>query len=185
MRYGMRWQQLCELARRLARDEGGAALIYVSIALTVFMGFAALVIDGSRLFTLDTEMQSAADALALAGAAELDGSAGARARADAAMNNLVQNNQTFATGAHAITGYTRRFLDELPASDGDPITSDFVAANDADTRFVEVTVTTRSIDTFFAPAIGGAQTAGTSAVAVAGFTQAVCKFTPLFICNPY
>ncbi|HEX4913078.1 MAG TPA: pilus assembly protein TadG-related protein, partial [Vicinamibacterales bacterium] len=54
--------------RRLARDESGAALIYVSIALTVFMGFAALVIDGSRLFTLDTELQSAADALALAGA---------------------------------------------------------------------------------------------------------------------
>src|SRR5881396_3894914 len=89
--------------RRLARDERGAVLIYVSLALTVFMGFTALVIDGGRLFTLDTEMQSAADALALAGAAELDGNSDAITRADKAMGKasgvtaLVQNNQTFAT----------------------------------------------------------------------------------------
>jgi Flp pilus assembly protein TadG len=178
-------RRMLRLGRRIARCEDGAVLIYVSIALTVFMGFAALVIDGGRLFTLDTEMQSHADALALAGAAELDGSTGARARADAAMNNLVQNSQTFATGARAITGYNRRFLDELPAGDADPITNEFETADDGAARFVEVTVTTRSIDTFFAPAVGGGQTAGTSAVAVAGFTSAVCKFTPLFMCNPY
>jgi len=70
-------RRIGRLGNRLARDDGGAVLIYVSIALTVFMGFAALVIDGGRLFTLDTEMQSAADALALAGAAELDGNADA------------------------------------------------------------------------------------------------------------
>src|SRR3989337_1294564 len=104
-------------ARCLGRDEGGATLIYVSIALTVFMGFAALVIDGGRLFTLDTEMQSAADAIALAGAAELDGNTDAQTRANAAMANLVQNSQTFGTGAAAITGFSRRFLDELPDDD--------------------------------------------------------------------
>jgi Flp pilus assembly protein TadG len=178
-------RRMLHLGRRLARDEGGAVLIYVSIALTVFMGFAALVIDGGRLFTLDTELQSHADALALAGAAELDGSTGAWTRANAAMANLVQNKQTFGTGAAAITGYMPRFLKALPANDALPITAAFNAANAAESRFVEVTVTTRNISTMFAPAIGGAQTAGTSAVAVAGFTSAVCKFTPLFMCNPY
>jgi Flp pilus assembly protein TadG len=168
----------------LARDERGAVLVYVSIALTVFMGFAALVIDGGRLFTLDTEMQSAADALALAGAAELDGNADAHTRANNAMANLVQNDQRFATGAAAITGYTPRFLSALP-DDDQPLSNATVSGDPADSRFVEVTLTERDIDSMFATAIGGDETAGANAVAVAGFTSAVCKFTPLFICNPY
>jgi len=174
-------------AGRLARDEGGAALIYVSIALTVFMGFTALVIDGGRLFALDTELQSAADAIALAGAAELDGNADAETRAIAAMDNLVQNSQTFGTGAAAVTSYAPRFLDELP-DDDQPITADFVTADPTLMRFVEVQIAgadRREIDRMFATAIGGDETAAAGATAVAGFTSAVCKFTPLFICNPY
>ena len=173
--------------RRLARDEGGAALIYVSIALTVFMGFAALVIDGGRLFTLDTELQSAADAIALAGAAELDGNADAQTRAAAAMNNLVQNADTFGNDPTAIVGateYTARFLSALP-DDDQPLSGATVAATQPEARFVEVTVNERQVDSMFATAIGGDDTAAAEAVAVAGFTSAVCKFTPLFICNPY
>jgi len=185
--------RLSEIMRRLACDESGAALIYVSIALTVFMGFAALVIDGSRLYTLDTELQSAADAIALAGAAELDGNVGAIDRAKDAMDNLLENSQTFATGAAAITAYERRFLSGLPASDADPITSDLVvdeeaAGADSLARFVEVRIIDndrREIESLFATAIGGDDTAAAGAVAVAGFTQGVCQFTPLFMCNPF
>lgn len=187
MRMSKASRRIGGFGRRLARDESGAALIYVSIALTVFMGFAALVIDGSRLFTLDTELQSAADAIALAGAAELDGNADAQTRADAAMANLVQNDQTFGTGAAAVTGFSRRFLDELP-DDDQPITDDFLAADATTTRFVEVQIAganRREVDSMFATAIGGDETAPAGATAVAGFTSAVCKFTPLFICNPY
>ena len=175
--------------RPLARSEDGAVLIYASIALAVFMGFAALVIDGGRLFTLDTEMQSAADALALAAAAELDGNSDAITRADAAMTNLVQNNQTFGSGAAAITAYSRRFLTALPADSAPLSDADaFETTDPGDARFVQVNLTdanNRSIDTLFAPAIGSASTADADAVAIAGFTSAVCKFTPLFICNPY
>ncbi|HEX6119182.1 MAG TPA: pilus assembly protein TadG-related protein, partial [Dongiaceae bacterium] len=159
------------------------------------MGFAALVIDGGRLYTLDTEMQSAADALALAGAAELDGNDDAITRADNAMGKsasvtpLVQNDQTFASGARAITGFSRRFLTKLPA-DSQPLSAAdaFVTTDPATARFVQVNLTgpdDRSIDTLFAPAIGGSSTADAGAVAIAGFTSAVCKFTPLFMCNPY
>jgi hypothetical protein len=189
---------LIPFGRRLARDERGAALVYVSIALTVFMGFAALVIDGSRLFTLDTEMQSAADALALAGAAELDGNSDAITRATAAMDNLVANYETFGDSGTPITGYAARFLDSLPASDADEITEEYETDDPTEARFVEVRLlqeegeggaegedNTRSISTMFASAIGGADTARAGAVAVAGFTAAVCKFTPLFMCNPF
>ena len=182
------------LFRRLARDEGGAALVYVSVALTVFMGFAALVIDGSRLFTLDTEMQSAADALALAGAAELDGNADSTERATAAMDNLVRNFETFGDSGTPITGYSARFLDSLPASDADEITADYEATDPTEARFVEVRLleeegdggdNTRSINMTFATVLGSGDTVKGGAVAVAGFTAAVCKFTPLFMCNPF
>ena len=163
-------------------------------ALTVFMGFAALVIDGSRLFTLDTEMQSAADALALAGAAELDGNADSTERATAAMDNLVRNFETFGDSGTPITGYSARFLDSLPASDADEITADHVADDPAEARFVEVRLleeggdigdNTRSINMTFATVLGSGDTVKGGAVAVAGFTAAVCKFTPLFMCNPF
>jgi Flp pilus assembly protein TadG len=177
-------QWMLGAARRLARDERGAVLVYVSIALTVFMGFAALVIDGGRVFTLNTEMQSAADALALAGAAELDGNSDAETRATAAMNDLLQNDQRFAAGDRALTAYTPRFLSALPADD-QPLSAATLSTDPTETRFVEVTMGERDVDSMFATAIGGDQTAGTDAVAIAGFTSAVCKFTPLFMCNPY
>ena len=180
----LRLDRMVRFSRRLARDEAGAVLIYVSIGLTVFMGFAALVIDGGRIFATDTEMQSAADAMALAGAAELDGLADAQERADLAMANLVQNNQRFAEGAGAITGLSRRFLSELPGDDA-PLSDATVATDDTDSRFVEVTLTTRDVDSIFATAIGGEDDTPAGAVAVAGFTSAVCQFTPLFMCNPY
>ena len=189
---------LLSIGHRLARDEQGATLIYVSLALTVFMGFAALVIDGSRLYTLDTEMQSAADALALAGAAELDGGSDAITRATAAMDNLVKNYETFGDSATAITGYAARYLDSLPANDADEITDEYETDQPVEARFVEVRLlqeegegdedgadNTRSFSTLFAAAIGGGDTIGAGAVAVAGFTSAVCEFTPLFMCNPY
>jgi Flp pilus assembly protein TadG len=182
-------QRMRAFGKSLVRDERGAVLVYVSIALTVFMGFAALVIDGGRLFTLNTEMQSAADALALAGAAELDGTTDAIDRADLAMANLVQNSEIFGNGASAITvsDVTKRYLTALPDDDSQPLSDadEFVTTDDTLARFVQVNVTQRDVNTIFAPAIGGDDTAGTGAVAVAGFTQAVCKFTPLFICNPY
>src|SRR5688572_11617707 len=187
MRMSKASRRIGGFGRRLARDENGAALIYVSIALTVFMGFAALVIDGSRLFTLDTELQSAADAIALAGAAELDGNADAQDRAVLAMNNLVQNADTFGNDPTAIAGaaeYTPRFLSALP-DDDQPLSDATVAATQPEARFVEVTVNERQVDSMFATAIGGEDTAGAEAVAVAGFTSAVCKFTPLFMCNPF
>src|SRR5882724_3688904 len=94
------------LVARIVRpltDDRGAVLVYVTVGLGVFIGVAALAIDGSRLFTLQTEFQSAADAYALAGAAELDGRSDGQTRATAAIQNLLQNNkQTFATGGREI-----------------------------------------------------------------------------------
>lgn len=60
--------------RRLLADEGGSIAIPMAVALPVIAAAAMLVVDGGRLFNLQTSVQTSADALALAGAAELDGS---------------------------------------------------------------------------------------------------------------
>ena len=65
----------------LWRDTRGAVLIYVTVGLSVLLGGAALVVDAGRLYTMNSELQAAADAFALACAAELDRGADSHTRA--------------------------------------------------------------------------------------------------------
>ncbi len=60
-------------------------MIFVAAMLPVFFGGALLAVDAARLFNLQTLLQKGADALAVAGAKELDGRATAIARANAAI----------------------------------------------------------------------------------------------------
>lgn len=190
------WQRwLSSWIAGFAREERGAVLIYVSLMLPVLMGVSLLAIDGARIYNLGTELQKAADALALAGAAELDRRPNAIVRADAAIANLVHNEQRFFTqGGFAIASsdLTVRYLRNLPASDADPILTSHTTTDPAYARFVEVKVNSPDksnprILTTILPAsfIGASSTVVVSATAVAGFTSVVCRTTPMFICNPF
>ena len=53
-------------------DTDGIILPYVTLLLVVIVGLSVLALDGSRYMSLQTQLQNGADALALAGAAELD-----------------------------------------------------------------------------------------------------------------
>ena len=55
-------------------DTDGFILPYVTILLVVFVGLSVLALDGARYISLQTQLQNGADEIALAGAAELDGS---------------------------------------------------------------------------------------------------------------
>jgi Flp pilus assembly protein TadG len=68
-------------------DTDGIMLPHVTLMLTVLVGFGLLALDGARYMSLQTQMQEAADALALAGARELNQQSGAQTRASAAMAN--------------------------------------------------------------------------------------------------
>ena len=72
------------LIRSLWRDRRGAVTIYIAASMPVLMGIGAMSLDLGRLMTVNTELQSAADAAAMAGAAELDQKTGARNNARAA-----------------------------------------------------------------------------------------------------
>ena len=54
--------------------EKGQALVLLALAVIVIFGFAAFAIDVGHLYHVKDQLQVAADASALAGAAELDGS---------------------------------------------------------------------------------------------------------------
>lgn len=176
---------LLAAARRFIRAAEGAVLAWAAITIPAVLGVGALTIDLSRYYALQTELQNAADAAALAAAAELDGRASAITRANNALANLVSNDERFGeAGGGAVAIGAVRYLTSLPASDADPITEAFVTTDATEARFVEVRVTPVDLD-FILPVFAGMAAAQTNALAVAGFQEAVCQFTPMFVCNPW
>jgi len=63
---------LRDRAIAFCRDTSGIILPYVTLLLTVLVGTSVLALDGARYMSLQSQLQNGADALALAGAAELD-----------------------------------------------------------------------------------------------------------------
>src|SRR6476619_2893330 len=77
------------------RDTDGIILPYVTVMLIVIIGVSVLALDGSRYMSLQTQLQHGADALALAGAAELDRTPTAIERANKAIGfRCVANSST-------------------------------------------------------------------------------------------
>ena len=174
-------------------DRSGIAVVYVAVALPVIIGFSLLAIDFGRLATLQSSLQHGADALALAGAGELDRSPDAITRANNAIANLVTTNKSlFATTVVTINAanVSTCYLSALPASDATAIVAGSCLANTAtnaeNARFVQVKVNAATFTTIFPATFLGASSNSTSsnAEAVAGFDAAVCNFTPMFMCNP-
>jgi hypothetical protein len=94
-------QQLLALIRRpiisLAKDQSGQVLVFSAIMLTVLLGFAGLALD-LGLATMDRrKAQVAADAAALAGAAQLPGSPGSIATSQATLNGFTAGSSVAVT----------------------------------------------------------------------------------------
>jgi Flp pilus assembly protein TadG len=162
-------------------DTGGIILPYVALLLTALIGIGALAIDIGRQMSLQTQMQAVADALALAGARELNQQAGAQTRATNAITNIVSNGLT-GLGYSGSISHSVAFYSALPAA-----SSGFAGTatgSDVATKFVGVTVTPVTIGKTVQLVGTPALTAGGQAIA--GFTaQAFCDIPPVFICNPY
>jgi uncharacterized membrane protein len=99
-------------------DTGGIILPYVALMLPVIVGFSLLALDAARFESLQTQMQAAADALALAGARELDKESGAQTRAASAMANTSfgNDNTLFGMGTAPAFTYTYTFYQSLFAA---------------------------------------------------------------------
>jgi Flp pilus assembly protein TadG len=182
---------LVRRASALWRDNDGLMAPYVAVMLPVLVGFALLGVDAARRMSLQTQMQAAADSLALAGARELNKQPGAEARAQSAMANAYAStkspNTLFGVVPSPTLTYTFAFYSSLAAaSDGIGGTA---ASGDADAKYLAVTVTPETLSTilpasFLANVSTDAFAVG--AEAAAGFAgTTVCSVAPLFVCNPY
>jgi hypothetical protein len=181
---------LSRLVTSLWHDTSGLMLPYVTVMLPVLVGFGLLALDGARHMSLQTQMQEAADALALAGARELNQQSGAQTRAIDAMANAYGSatvpNSLLGMGTAPTLTYTYTFYNSLPAATSG--LTGTAAAGDTDSKYVKVTVSAVTVPTIFPVSYvsTGNSSFASGASAIAGFAGiTVCAVTPLFICNPY
>jgi hypothetical protein len=106
------------------RDDAGAVAILVALSVSTFLlGFAALAVDFGQVYTRQGELQSVADAAALAGATELPDVPEARLRAV----------QTLCSQANRISGWPDG---ACPVSAADPVPPWAVNGNDSDGEII-------------------------------------------------
>lgn len=179
--------------RNLLRDQCGAVAPFLAATIFLLVGIGAIAVELPQMANFTTDLQNAADAAALAGAAELTGQAGSINRATCAAINTFTNTQKFGSGSSNITlgtsncttnaNITVDFLSAIPSSDSTAIPSSDVTTTDSDARFIQVTIANQGINFAFASLFGvSSSSAGVSAVA--GNDTEVCQSPPMFVCNP-
>lgn len=181
----------------LANEDGAVAAMY-AIALTGLIIVAGAAFDYSRVASLDTELQNAADQAALAGVTQLDQTDGSCARAGNAAIELLRNVTLLGNddGGNLATirgGSTITVTDDACASftntDGDQViqffsdTSGTVATTDETARYIMVAVDERVARYAFTP-LGELYGSDVRSLAVAGIGSAICELPPLMICDP-
>jgi Flp pilus assembly protein TadG len=152
--------------------------------------------DYSRMASLDTELQDAADQAALAAAGQLDGQTGACARAAAAASSLLANKTLLAndgstsgtsivvptSGVTTCAGNTAiQFYKSYDQANDTPGPA---ATSDADAKVVIVSVSPRRAVFALTPIVAAFQSGNINAQAVASLGSAICKVPPVMICNP-
>lgn len=172
--------------KSFAKNTGGSVAIWAAFSTPVLVGGAALSVDASRLYNMDNDLQSASDALARAGAAELDQRSDSLQRAKRAVQNLVSNDQKFSKdGKGKVEIDTIRFLKSIPGNDYDAIQNSDVTYNPSEAKYVEIKVKPENVATLFPTSLVKKMTdTMLNAKSVAGFDQGVCGGAPIFICNP-
>ena len=172
--------------RRFARDRRGGVIVWLALAAPALAALCALSVDVARVYNLEAELQTAADAMARAAAVELDGRSDAISRADAALAGILANNKRFADARVGAVGVLNtRYLSSLPVSDADPVTAAYETTDPKAARYLEVTVKPEAITTLFPPDLAaGLVSVSLKAKAVGGRMAQMCGAAPVFICNP-
>lgn len=173
--------------RRYAKNSSGAMAIWAVLTAPVLIAGAAISVDISRMYNLEHELQIAADALAKAGAAELDQRSDSITRSRRAIANLVSNAQKFGLGGGGeVTAQSIRFLSDLPDNDYEIPGAEYETSDPFKARFVEIEVIPETVRVIFSKELAGQFSDVTlEATAIAGSTNGICGAAPLFVCNPY
>lgn len=175
--------------RRLALDANGAVAPTVALSLFGLIAAGGIAFDYARMASLDTELQNAADQAALAAVSQLDGQSGACSRAANAARNLLTNRTFMANDSNASGTQVTIPLETACDATGhvkfwQNIGKTTAATSDANAKFVEVTVDSRTAFFALTPIVAALSSGSLSATAFAGLDSAVCKTPPVMICNP-
>ena len=148
------------------RKRKGFALIATAVSSLVLLAVLGLALDLGRLFVINSELQSFADAAALAAAFEMDGTTAGLTRADAVavtgptMGGAAANRYYFSTKAVSApqAAYSATYGGTYQSSAAAPVTA----------RFVQIS-TTASVPLYFLPVLPSVTTNfASSKQAVAG-----------------
>lgn len=168
------------LFRRFAKDDAGGTLAYVAFFSMLAVGAGALAVDLGRMTVVRSEMQNRADAGALAGAAQLDGRAGAQARATAMALNAMHDSTRIASGGGELAVQSIEFLKTLSPREA--------ATGDDDSWVVEVTMAEKTVgrmfDSLLRFASAGPANDRLNARAAAAPRPFICHAPPLMLCDP-
>ena len=163
-------------------DQGGAISPLYAIVLLVLIALAGVGFDYGRLMAMQSELQNAADQAALAAATQLDGRAGAMARArDAAQNAFTNETRVSNDGeGRGITDLTVTFFDGYEDDQVGNVVPE--GGDDADAAVVRVSVNGRGIFYALTPVVGAISREGMTAHAMAMLKEAVCNTPPIMVC---
>lgn len=172
------------------RHQGGAIAIIVALSLVALVGFAGLVLDLGRLYVNRSELQSAADACALAAAAELvcdPAAAGACPGNDftnarqAGQITALRNKRDFQGGGVSIADGDVRFALNIGPN------SAYLAASQAPpaaSKYAMCIAHSAGIVPWFMGVLGaGARTVSATAVATLAPSQNFCTLVPMGVCR--
>ena len=175
------------------------------ILLPIFMGFALIIFDLGRGNNAHSDLSAAADALALAGARELDGAPDAIERARAAMATLSNSvsmlgitqdsfriSLVYEPGGATFSSdeFLVLFLTQIPELDTAPLRPAYLASvqttDPALARYVYVQARSQDLQTaFINPVTMLRDSVPIATTAVAERVTGLCGITPLYICNPF
>ena len=169
-------------ARRLLKDERAGVAAYAAMAALTAIGAGAVAVDFGRAAVLRTQMQNAADARAMAAAAQLDGRDGARARATAVATNTMDAETNIAADDDDLEIKSPVFYSQYTPSK-------VLATSDQDALIVEVTLEARRVDYMFSPIlrfVGADSSLDSQTIVTYAAAQPepfICHAPPLMICD--
>ncbi|HXU94364.1 MAG TPA: pilus assembly protein TadG-related protein [Gallionella sp.] len=176
------------IGANLKKRQGGAVAVIVGIGLALIIGFLALVIDLGHLYLARTGQQNAADAAALSGAKELDGTSDGIDRAVEWAQKLTANGNDATVRRNRFLGNLGWEEVALPLGNihfgAAPYTSDWKTVDQAKAQpgglyFIKVDTETGAMGTWFA-GIWNLFSISTYGSAVAG--RFVNNIAPIGLC---
>jgi hypothetical protein len=189
--------------RAWGRARDGAVAVTVAVMIVVLVGVLALAVDVGRIYNASSDLNHAADAYALAGAALLDGQDDACLQAIQIVNEAaLANQETFGSNEpdpvvfvsptpDPVGNPNIKFLSELVKDADGNVTGTYITDGSTcgeDAKYIEITLDLADssnpyrVDLYFAGITGALTEAFPQGYAIAESVTAFCITVPMMMC---